>query len=436
MYPSPDQEQKLARLFGCVRTVFNDAVSARETAREQGLPYPTRAELSKSLTLAKQTPERVWLGEVSAVPLQQALSDAERAYTNFFRSISGTRKGSKVRAPRFKSRRDPLQTARFTRNSGFSVADGWKNTGRRGGRLYLPKVGDLQISWSRKLPSDPSSVTVIRERDGRYFVSFVVDARPTPAPYATQAAGIDLGLNHLVTIAYSDGTSEKVDNPRYMRKELRKLARAQKEHARRAKGSANREKSRAKIASIHRRIRESRQDHHHKLARRIVDENQVISLETLGISGLGRTRLAKSIHDAGWGILIRLIEEKAHESGRTVVRSARDFPSTRLCSVCGTIGEKKPLHVRSWKCECGATHDRDVNAAVNLLNVAAGHAETKNACRGNVRPDSSGSARRSRNRPSPTALPRRLDSRPDIPAGRMSTTHTTGGACRAEAGTA
>lgn len=397
MYPSPDQEQKLARLFGCVRIVFNDAVSARESARREGLPYPTRAELSKDLTLAKRTPRRAWLGEVSAVPLQQALADAESAYMNFFRSIRGTRKGSKVSAPRFKSRRDPVQSARFTRNSGFNVADGWKNTGQSGGRLYLPKVGDLQVSWSRKLPSDPSSVTVVREPDGRYFASFVVDAPIRRTQSITQMAGIDLGLNHLATIAYSDGTSEKVDNPRYMRKELRKLARAQKEHARRIKGSANREKSRVKVASIHRRIRESRLDHHHKLARRIVDENQVISLETLGISGLGRTRMAKSIHDAGWGLLVRLIEEKALESGRTVVRAARDFPSTRLCSACGTIGEKKPLNVRAWTCGCGAAHDRDINAAVNLLNVAAGHGETKNACRGDVRPGSPGSTRRSRN---------------------------------------
>ena len=160
----------------------------------------------------------------------------------------------------------------------------------------------------------------------------------------------------------------------------RKLARAQKELARRRKGSANREKSRQKVAAIHRKVRETRADHHHKLARRIVDENQVIGLETLGITALARTRMARSIHDAGWGILVRLIEEKAVEAGRTVVRAPRNFPSTRRCHDCGHVRDKVPLNVRHWACVCGAEHDRDMNAAINLRDhalrtVAAGQAQ-------------------------------------------------------------
>ncbi len=230
-------------------------------------------------------------------------------------------------------------------------------------------------------------MTVIREPDGRYYLSFVVEASARTAPEPLhQVAGIDLGLNHLAVIAHEDGTSVKIENPRHLKKKLRKLATAQKELARRQKGSANREKSRLKVAALHRKVRETRLDYHHKLARKIVDENQVVGLETLGITGLGRTRLAKSIHDAGWGILIRLIEEKAAEVGRTIVRAERSFPSTRMCSTCGAIGEKKPLHVRFWVCGCGATHDRDINAAKNLRNVAAGQAETLNDCGGHASP--------------------------------------------------
>lgn len=382
-YPTPDQEQSLARLFGCVRVVFNDVIAARNKARTEEAPYPKTAALSQALTRSKATPEREWLTEVSSIPLQQALADADRAYRNFFDSVTGKRRGRKVGAPRFKSRRDRRQAARFTRAAGFKV----RQTTHGVGHLRLARIGDVRFNLSRELPSEPSSVTVIREADGRYYVSFVVDTPARPAPEPVNAAvGIDLGLNHLAVLAYDDGTAEKIDNPRHLRKRLRKLATAQKELSRRTKGSANREKSRAKVASLHRKVRDTRTDHHHKLARRIVDENQVIGVETLGITGLARTRLAKSIHDAGWGQLTGLIEEKAAEAGRSFVRAARSFPSTRLCSSCGTIGEAKALSVRMWACPCGAVHDRDINAAINLRNVAAGHAETVNACGAHVSP--------------------------------------------------
>ena len=199
----------------------------------------------------------------------------------------------------------------------------------------------MHFALSRGLPAAPSSLTVVREPDGRYYVSFVVEApaRCAPAP-VHQVVGIDLGLNHLAVMAFDDGAGTKIGNPRHLKKKLRKLSTAQKELARRQKGSANREKSRHKVAALYRKVRETRLDHHHKLARKLVDENQVISLETLSITGLGRTRLAKSIHDAGWGILIRLIEEKAAEAGRTIVRADRFFPSTRLCSNCGAMERK------------------------------------------------------------------------------------------------
>ncbi len=385
-YPTGEQERALTRLFGCTRVVFNDAVKARRDAHLNNSPHPTTGELSKSLiTQAKMTSEREWLADVSSVALQQALQDADRAYRNFFSSIKGNRKGKRIGAPRFRSRHDARQSARFTANSGFKATE----TTHGIGHATLPKVGRVRFELSRPLPSAPSSVTVIREADGRHYLSFVVqvpDLAPCPAPVVGRVAGIDLGLNHLAVIATSDGTIEKVENPRFLKKKLRKLARAQKELARRQKGSTNRGESKARVATCHRKVREARLDHHHKLAGRIVRENQAIGLETLSITGLARTRMAKSVHDAGWGILIRLIEEKATTAGVTVVRADRAFPSTRLCSQCGTVTGAKALHVRTWTCACGVVHDRDINAAYNLMHVAAGQAETVNARGGTISP--------------------------------------------------
>jgi putative transposase len=176
LYPSLGQRQALARAFGCARVVFNDALAARRDAFEAGLPYLTDAELSARLTAAKKTPERAWLGDVSAAVLQQALADLNAGYRNFFASLSGERKGRKVAPPRFRSRKDRRQAIRFTANARFRVTPG--------GKLRLPKIGDVPVRWSRDLPAMPSSVTVILDAGGRYFASFVVDTTPEPLPEA------------------------------------------------------------------------------------------------------------------------------------------------------------------------------------------------------------------------------------------------------------
>lgn len=373
-YPTGEQQLLLARSFGCARVVFNDAIAARQTAREAGVKVSDTDVQKQVVTDAKKTPERVWLGEVSSVVLVQACQDARRAYRNFFDSLSGKRKGRKVGAPRFRSRRDGRQSIRFTRN-GFGV------TGRG---VRLAKIGDVPIVWSRRLPSEPSSVTVVREADGRYYVSFVVEVPETPLGEAPVVAGVDLGLTDLVAMVRSDGAREKIEHPWHLRSAERRLKIAQKVLSRKQKGSANRAKARVRVAALHRRVRECRLDHHHKLAKRLVHENQVVAVEDLAVSGLARTRLARSVHDAGWSILVRLLEEKAAQYGRWVVRIDRWTPSTRTCSQCGQVGEAKALHIREWSCECGAHLDRDYNAAVNILD-AAGLAESLNACGGDVR---------------------------------------------------
>lgn len=381
-YPRGDQEQALSRVFGCARVVYNDVISARRVAHRAGETFPSAGELSKRLlTKAKHTSERAWLAEVSAVALQQALADADRAYQRFFNSVIGKRKCRRVGAPRLKTRRG-RQSARFTRNAGYKI----QQTTHGVGFLTLPKVGRIRFALSRSLPSDPSSVTVIREADGRHYLSFVVDVpAPKALPLSETVAGLDVGLTDLAAIVTSEGTRQKVPNPKWLSARERALACAQRSLARKQKGSNNRAKARKRVAVLHRKVREARADHHHKLALQLVRENQTVVLEGLNVAGLARTRMGKSVQDAGWGILIRLIQEKAIVYGRTVVRIDRWEPTSQVCSVCEVKDGSKPLHIRVWSCpSCGAFLDRDYNAAVNIM-VAAGLAETLNACGGHVR---------------------------------------------------
>jgi putative transposase len=363
VYPTPGQQESLARSFGCARVVFNDGLRLRQSAREAGGKYVSDGELSRRLiTEAKTTPERAWLGEVSSVVLQQALADLNTAYRNFFASITGKRKGRKVAPPRYRSRKDNRQAIRFTKNSRFKVLDN--------GRLRLPKIGDLDVRWSRELPSDPSSVAIIRDAAGRYFASFVVtiDQNET-LPRTDSEVGIDLGLTHFAVM--SDG--KKVTAPKFLRRAARRLKRLQQALARKTKGSANRKKAVFKVARAHARVADTRRDWQHKLSTTLIRDNQAVYVEDLCVTGLGRTRLAKSMHDAAWASFTGMLEYKAARYGRTFARVDRFFPSTRMCSDCGRINAKMDLSIRSWVCPCGSDHDRDVNAAVNIK--AAGQAD-------------------------------------------------------------
>lgn len=353
--------------------VFNDGLRMRQGAREAGLPYISDGDLSKALiTEAKKTPERTWLGEVSAVVLQQALADLNAAYRNFFASVSGKRKGRKVAPPRYRSRKDNRQSIRFTRNAKFKIT--------AGGKLRLPKIGDVRVRWSRDLPSQPSSVTVVKDAAGRYFASFVIETAGEPLPETASEVGIDLGLTHFAVL--SDG--RKITSPKFLRRAERKLKRVQQDLSRKAKGSNNRKKAVVRVARAHARVADARRDHHHKLSTRLIRDNQAVYVEDLAVNGLARTRLAKSVHDAGWAQFVTMLEYKVARYGRVFVKVDRWFPSSKLCSVCGAVAESMPLNVRDWACPCGAAHDRDVNAARNIL--AAGRAERQNACGGTVRP--------------------------------------------------
>ena len=369
VYPSAGQRAALAKAFGCARVVFNDALRVREEARAAGLPYVTSAELSKRLTAAKKTPERAWLSEVSAVILQQSLRDLDTAYRNFFDGLKGKR--PRIGAPRFKSKRDSRQSIRFTANAAWRITPG--------GKLRLPKIGDLKVKWSRTLPSTPTTVTVVKDAAGRYFASFVVETDPEVLPQTTHEVGIDLGLGHFAVL--SDGT--KVDSPRFLRRAEKRLKKAQRALSRKQKGSRNRDKARLRVARAHARVADARREFHHQLSTKLIRENQAIAVEDLSVKGLARTRLAKSVHDAGWSAFVSMLEYKAARYGRTFVKIGRFEPTSQVCSQCGVKDGPKPLSVREWTCPaCGAVLDRDINAAVNVAK-AAGLAVT--ACGAQVR---------------------------------------------------
>jgi putative transposase len=372
LYPTPGQQQALARAFGCARVVFNDGLRARQEAHAAGLPYITDAELSARLTAVKATPQRAWLGGVSSVVLQQALADLNAAYRNFFASITGRRKGPAIGPPRFRSRKDRRQAIRFTANARFKILPG--------GKLRLPKVGDVPVRWSRPLPSEPSSVTVIRDAAGRYFASFVIETEPRALAATESVMGIDLGLRHFAVL--SDGT--KISSPRFLRRAEKNLKRRQRDLSRKQDGSRNRDKARLTVARAHARVADARRDFHHQLSTALIRDNQAVAVEDLPVRGLARTRLAKSVHDAGWSGFTGMLEYKARLYGRAFHRIGRFEPTSRTCSACGIKDGPKPLHVRAWPCPaCGAWLDRDINAAVNVAR-AAGLAVT--ACRAQVRP--------------------------------------------------
>lgn len=378
-YPDGGQRRALAQAFGCARVVWNDCLRARKEAHEAGEAYVSSAVLSKTyITAAKQTPERAWLGEVSAVVLQQSLRDLDAAYKAFFESAGGKRKGPKVAPPRYKSRKDTRQSIRLNTNA-FTLRDN--------GRVYLAKIGEVKVAWSRDLPAAPSSVTVVKDSAGRYFLSFVVENGPEPLPEIGTETGIDLGLTAFAVTS----SGKKIGNPRFLRRAERKLKRLQRALSRKQKGSANRAKARAALARQHAKVADTRRDWHHQVSTQIIRDSQAVYVEDLAVNGLARTRLAKSVHDAGWSAFVNMLEYKAALYGRHFAKVDRWLPTSQTCSTCGVKDGPKPLSVREWTCAaCGAVHDRDVNAARNIL--AAGRADRLNACGPLVRPGKPGAA--------------------------------------------
>ena len=364
-YPTPEQVEQLARTFGCVRYVYNRALAERSRAWTQEQRRVTQAETSKMLTSWKRDPETAWLAEPSKGPLQATLRHLQDAYSRFWNKQTGY--------PKFKKKGRSKDSATYFRNC-FTY---------RNGQIKLAEQSEpLDIRWSRPLPdgADPSQVTVSRDSAGRYYISILVDDTVISHPPTDTTIGIDAGITTLYTLS----TGEKITNPRHEKKDREKLARAQRQLSKKKKGSKNREKARQKVARIHARIADRRRDYLHKLSTRLVRENQVIAIEDLSVRNMIKNHsLARAISDASWAQFRTMLEYKADWYGREVIAIDRFYPSSKTCSACGMLQDSMPLNIRDWTCpSCGKTHDRDVNAAKNIL--AAGLAVS--ACGDGVRP--------------------------------------------------
>lgn len=352
IYPTDQQRQKLAQTFGCTRVVFNDAL-AMVKATPDGEKWPSNGDLQKAvITAAKRTPERQWLGDVSNVPLQQSVRDLGTAITAFFKSKKGDRKGQRVGFPRFK-RKDDSQSARFTK-SAFTLD---------GDKLYLAKIGNIKVAWSRELPSLPSSITVLLNTAGQYHISCVVEVEPVIVPAVHASVGIDLGIKTFAFPSHGD----PIQSPGYARLD-RKIRRFQRKLARQTKGSNRWHQTKRRIAKLHLKIANIRKDFLHKTSTRLVRDNQIISLEDLNVKGMVKNRcLARAISLQGWGMFRQMIEAKAGRYGRQAAIINRWEPTSQICSCCGYRWGKLDLSVRELVCiNCLTPHDRDENAAKNI----------------------------------------------------------------------
>jgi putative transposase len=364
-YPTSEQETLLRRTMGCARLVYNRALSARTEAwyvKQERVGYD---ESSKMLTQWKKQDDLDFLNEVSSVPLQQGLRHLQTAFSNFW--------AGRAKYPNFKKKHHG-GSAEFTKS-----AFRWKD-----GKVFLAKCSEpLAIVWSRELPigAEPSTITVKLSPSGRWTASILVEAEIEALPESPNKIGIDLGITSLIALSNGD----KVANPKSFKAKRAKLRRVQKALSRKKKGSKNRHKARLKVAKVHAQISDARNDFLHKLTTQLVRENQTIAVEDLAVKNMVKNhKLALAISDASWGELVRQLEYKCHWYGRNFVKIDRWFPSSKRCGNCGHIVDMLPLHLREWDCpSCGTHHDRDVNAAKNIL--AAGLAVS--VCGANISPD-------------------------------------------------
>lgn len=343
-YPTPEQAKLLAQSFGCARFVYNNTLRHRTDAFYNEGTSVSHSQAEKRLVSLKK--EFPFLADVSSVILQQALRDQQEAFKNFW--------AGRAKYPNFKKKHSK-QGIRLTK-AAFNV---------KNGQLFIAKSKEpLAIKWSRGLPSEPSSLTISKDRAGRYFVSMLCEFESKPMPVTAKTVGIDLGLTDLFIT--SDG--KKFGNPRHTKRYEQKLAYLQRKLAKKQKGSSNRAKARLKVARLHAKIADCRMDATHKASRTLINENQVVCVENLAVKNMIKNpKLAKHIADANWGEFVRQLKYKAEWADRAVAEIDRFFPSSKRCSSCGFVHESLPLSIREWDCpECKTHHDRDINAAKNI----------------------------------------------------------------------
>src|SRR6266699_3182 len=364
IYPTDEQSNILARTFGCCRFVYNWALRQRTDAFFQRGERLSYHQLAVMLTDLKKQEETAWLSEVSSVPLQQFLRHLDRAFRNFFEG--------RAQYPTF-HKKHGVQAATYAANA-FT----WDGKERTLARMETP----LDIHWSRALPKGvkPTSVTISKDCADRYFVSILVEEDIKHLPIVNKQVGLDLGLKSMVIT--SDG--QTYGNPKFFAQDEKKLAKAQRRHAKKQKGSQNRRKAQCKVARIHARIADRRRDYQHKLSTEIIRENQIVCVESLHVKNMVQNnKLAKAISDVGWSEFVRQLEYKAEWYGRTLIKIDKFYPSSKRCFDCGHLLGSLSLDIRHWMCpECGVQHDRDINAAKNILSAG----QAVRACGEAVRP--------------------------------------------------